>query len=86
MTDKITLNRLSALMSANPAALLSISKGLIRAGYDADFVLVDPDRRWTVNPFGRRRWYSLGTNTPLAGNILTGAVIATYKGGKKVFG
>ncbi len=85
-TEKITLNRLSALMSANPAALLSIPKGLIRVGYDADFVLVDPGQRWTVNPFGRRKWYSLGTNTPLVGNILTGVVIATYKRGKKVFG
>lgn len=85
-TEKITLNRLSALMSANPAALLSLRKGLIRTGYDADFVLVDLEQKWTVNPFGRRKWYSLGTNTPISGSILTGAVLATYKRGKRVFG
>ena len=85
-TEKISLSRLSALMSANPASLLSLRKGLIRTGYDADFVLVDPERKWTVNPFGRRKWYSLGTNTPISGSILTGMVLSGYKYGRKVFG
>lgn len=84
-TGRISLSRLSALMSANPAVLLGLKKGVFRLGYDADFVLVDIEKKWTVDPFAEDTWFSLGKNTPLAGENLTGCVLATFKNGIQVY-
>jgi len=39
--EMLTFQRLTALLCSNPADLLSISKGRIEKGYDADFIVVD---------------------------------------------
>jgi dihydroorotase-like cyclic amidohydrolase len=71
-------------MSANPASLLGLSRGLLRAGYDADFALFDPDAEFTVDPESAV-WHSRGKNTPLAGKTLSGVVLATFKRGRVVY-
>jgi len=83
-TGRIGLKKLSALMSANPASILGLKRGLLRSGYDADLVLVDPDASFTVDPESAD-WHSRGKNTPLAGRTLTGVVLATFKRGRVVF-
>jgi dihydroorotase len=55
--------------------------GTLAVGAPADIVLLDVDRRWTVEP---ERFASKGRNTPLAGMTLTGAVGFTIAGGRVV--
>jgi dihydroorotase len=44
----------------------------------ADVVIFDPNKEWVVNP---EEFVSKGKNTPLAGSVLKGRVIATVYGG-----
>ncbi len=81
----IDLSRLSALMSANPAAILSLPRGLLRAGLDADLVLVDPDGEFVVGTGPGDGWESRGINTPFAGERLFGVVLATFRHGSLVY-
>jgi len=83
-SGRIGLRRFSALMSANPASLLCLSRGLLRAGYDADLVLFEPEAVFTVDPESSQ-WHSRGKNTPLAGQSLSGTVVATFKRGHVVY-
>lgn len=80
--EKLSLNKLSSLMSANPAKLLGINKGKIQIGYDADFVLVDLDKEFIVN---RENLVSKSKNTPFDGYKLQGDVILTIKKGQVVY-
>ncbi|WP_147635204.1 dihydroorotase [Treponema pectinovorum] len=80
--EGLSLNRLSQLMSENPAKLLKLNSGKILPGYDANLVLVDPDEIWTVNP---EKFYSKGKSTPLEDKQLTGRVHATFYKGKQVY-
>lgn len=81
--EKIPAQKLMALMSARPARILGLKKGLVAAGYDADLVLLDPDKKWRVDS---SRFYSKGKATPLDGKILAGRVVATFVAGRKIFG
>ena len=81
--EKIPAQKLMALMSARPARILGLKKGLVAAGYDADLVLLDPDKKWRVDS---SRFYSKGKATPLDGKTLTGRVAATFVAGRKIFG
>ena len=74
--------RLSQLMSAAPARLLGLHKGLLRAGYDADLTIVDPDEEWTVDS---SKFYSKGKATPFEGRTLTGKVKYLFIDGRLVF-
>ena len=74
--------RLSQLMSAAPARLLGLHKGLLKAGYDADLTIVDPDEEWTVDS---RTFYSKGKATPFEGRRLTGRVKDLFIDGRLVF-
>ena len=74
--------RLSQLMSASPARLLGLQKGLLKSGYDADLTLLDPDEEWTVDS---RLFYSKGKATPFEGKTLTGKVKYLFIDGRLVF-
>lgn len=80
---QISAKRLSQLMSANPARILGLNKGLLKDGYDADITLVDPDERWTVDS---SLFFSKGKATPFNGRTLTGTVKAVFVAGKQIFG
>lgn len=79
---QISAKRLSQLMSANPARLLKLKKGLLRTGFDADFSVVNPDESWTVDS---RHFFSKGKATPFEGRTLYGTVKTVFINGKKVF-
>ena len=79
---QISARRLSALMSANPARILKLSKGLLKNGYDADLTLVDPNEQWTVD---NRLFCSKGKATPFDGKVLTGMVKGVFIAGRNVY-
>lgn len=78
----ITLNKLSEIMSKNPAMIMDINKGEITPGYIGDLVFVDLDIEETVNS---EEFHSKGKNTPMDGMNFFGKVIRTVKSGKIVF-
>ena len=69
-------------MSAQPARLLGLQKGVLRPGYDADLTLLDPDEEWIVDS---RTFYSKGKATPFEGRRLTGRVKNLFIDGRLVF-
>ncbi len=81
LKNNFSEKKLSALMSANPAKILHLKKGLLQAGYDADFALCNPKEEWTVKP---EEFYSKGKATPFEGAVLTGRVKGIILGGKTV--
>ena len=74
--------KLSQLMSANPARILGLNKGLLRPGYDADLTVIDPDEEWIVDSAS---FYSKGKATPFEGKKLTGRVKNLFIDGRLVF-
>ena len=79
---QISSKRLSQLMSANPARLLKLKKGLLKIGFDADVSVVNPDEPWTVDS---KHFFSKGKATPFEGRTLYGTVKTVFINGKKVF-
>lgn len=77
-----TNGKLSELMSAKPASLLKLNKGLLKTDYDADLVIVNPNEKWTVRG---KDFFSKGKATPFEGKELLGRIKATFIAGKKVF-
>ena len=77
----ITLERLIALMSAQPAKLLGVPGGELSVGAPADVVILDPEREVTVDA---SRFKSKGKNTPFDGRTYYGAVCATLVGGRVI--
>lgn len=79
-----TLERLAAWLAGAPACLAGLDrrKGAIRIGADADFVVWKPEETFTVEPSALRHRHKL---TPYAGCELSGAVVATFLRGEKVF-
>jgi len=78
----IGLQRLSALMSANPARILGLQdRGRIAEGLRADLVMVDTGAVWKVEP---EQFKSRGKCSPFAGKELRGKVLMTLNGGKIV--
>lgn len=75
----LPLRLLSRLMSAGPAKILSVPKGRLLPGYDADFALVDENREWVVDA---AQFASKGKNSPFDGVRLQGKVVRTIKAGK----
>jgi dihydroorotase len=78
----LDLPTLVARMSAGPARLLGIPAGTLAPGAPADVTIVDPRRRWTVDPSTFR---SKSRNTPYAGWQLTGKAVTVLVGGRVVY-
>jgi dihydroorotase len=79
--DTISLPELIRRLTTGPASAIGSQLGTLRKGADADIVLVDMDREWTVDP---AKFASLTRNTPLAGVQFKGLVVMTIFGGKVV--
>jgi len=78
--NKLSLSQLVALMATNPAAMMQLNKGKIKAGYDADLVIVDLENSYqiTVSDF-----VSKSKNTPFIGETVYGKIIHTIRLGKR---
>ena len=75
----VSIGRLFELLSANPAKILGVEAGLLQAGYEADFILIDEDSPWQVDT---RKMAAAAGNTPFDGLPVQGRVTAIYKGGR----
>ena len=78
----ITINRLSEMMSKNPAEILKMNKGNISIGLDGDLVLLDLNKKIKVDS---TKFYSKGKNTPFEGMEFYGEVVMTIKGGRVLY-
>jgi allantoinase len=79
-----TVADIARWMSERPARLVGIDrrKGRIAKGYDADFVVWDPDAELTVEPNALHHRHKL---TPYAGMRLRGVVRETWVRGERVY-
>jgi dihydroorotase len=71
-----------AKLTVNPARVLGLKKGTLKAGADADVTIIDPSHRWTVDP---SQFRSKSANTPLAGVELQGRATHVIVGGEVRF-
>jgi allantoinase len=79
----LSLNRVAALTSANPAQRFGLnSKGDIAPGLDADLALVDPHETWTIRASGSE---STQGYTPFEGIELGCKVKATFLRGGLIY-
>jgi dihydroorotase len=78
---RISVKRAIELLSTNPARVLNLPGGSLAEGAPADIVVIDPDRRVTIDA---SRHVSKSKNTPFNGWELRGAVAYTLVGGRIV--
>lgn len=77
--DILDLGQLIACLSEKPAQLFNLPGGRLDEGAEADFVLIDPDRSWTVTADS---FQSRSANSAFLGEMLTGKVCATFLRGR----
>jgi dihydroorotase len=75
----LTLAGMVEKMSSNPANILGIKKGTLKEGYDADLVVIDMRKEFTVDSEG---FASKGKNSPFNGWVLTGVPVKVIARGK----
>lgn len=82
-TRGFSLPDVARWMAYNPAKLVGLDqrKGSIAPGFDADFVIFDPDASFTVTPSMIIHRHKV---TPYEGSTLTGVVHSTFLRGKKI--
>ncbi len=78
-SGEMSLAELADKMSGNPARTLGLEGGRLEVGAPADFIAVDPDEEWTVDP---EKFVSKGKNTPFAGRKVFGKVKYTVVDGE----
>jgi len=80
----VSLMHLAQLLATKPAKLLGLypRKGAIRTGSDADLVLIDLDREWTLDPDHLEARSGI---SPYLGMRLKGAIVRTIVRGHPVF-
>jgi dihydroorotase len=76
------LRRIVELLSTNPARIIGLQgRGTLAKGAYADITIFDPNARWT---FSSADSQSKSKNTPFDGWQLTGKVVHTIVGGKRL--
>lgn len=78
----LSLPRLIGKLTVGPARVLGLKKGTLAEGADADITILDPERRWTVDPDA---FFSRSRNCPWAGQELIGRATETIVGGRLVY-
>ncbi|MTI70688.1 MAG: dihydroorotase [Firmicutes bacterium] len=80
--NNISLNKLSKLLSYNPAKILGLKSGLIKEGYTANLVLVDLDEEYKIDT---STFLSKGKNNPFNKEAVNGRVKMTIKEGEILY-
>lgn len=81
-SGKIDLMRLSQLLSGRSGEILTLNKGKIQKGFDADLVFIDLDKEIVVDA---NTFVSKGKNTPFDGMTVYGEVQLTLVKGKIMY-
>jgi len=80
---QLALTTLIAKLTGEPAKIINYDQlGTLKIGTPADITIFDPDKEWVVDT---KTFASKGKNTPLAGSVLKGKVMATIYEGKLVY-
>ncbi|HZN61668.1 MAG TPA: dihydroorotase [Planctomycetota bacterium] len=79
---KLTPMRAIEAMTTGPARVLGLPHGTLAPGAAADVTIIDPDRKWKVDP---SKFRSRGRCTPWEGRTLKGAAVLTVVDGRIVF-
>ncbi|MBD3218431.1 MAG: amidohydrolase family protein [candidate division Zixibacteria bacterium] len=69
-------------MSTRPAEILGLEAGALKKGYAADITVIDPNKKWVVDP---EKFRSKSRNSPYIGKTLTGKAVCTIVNGKIVY-
>lgn len=82
-SGKISMRQLAEKMSKNPAEILRFkNKGEIKAGMDADIVIMETDNEYVIEP---SKFYSKAKFTPAKGMKVFGSAVHCIAGGNSVF-
>lgn len=79
--DRLTIERLFALLAGNPARLLGIQAGYLAPGMPADLIVIDEGKPWQITAdtlVGR------AGNTPFDGLPVQGKAMMVFKGGNRL--
>ncbi|AJP72329.1 dihydroorotase [Sphingomonas hengshuiensis] len=77
----IPIERLFALLAANPARILGLETGTLGVGMPADLVVLDPGAPWQIDAV---RMAGRAGNTPFDRLPVQGKVLGLYKGGAPI--
>ena len=79
----LSLEKLVEVCCTNPAKRLGLEgkKGVIAAGADADFAVIDPDKEWVLK---EEDLLTKNRISPLIGSTIHGRVISTFLRGKEI--
>lgn len=80
--DEIPLTRIAAVFSENASDLYRLNRGKIKEGYEADIVIFDYDKEFTVrneDQFSKCGW------SPYEGETLRGSIETVFVGGNVVY-
>ena len=78
----LTPMQMAEKMSYNPARVIGIQKGSLAQGMEADVVIFDPSKTYTID---KNSFWSKSKNTPFDGRKVTGEVRMTLTGGRIVY-
>jgi dihydroorotase len=79
--ERVTIDRLVALLSRNPASVLGLDVGALTPGAEADLMLVDPDVPWQIDA---DTLPGQAGNTPFDGLPVQGRALRLFKGGREL--
>ena len=77
----LPIERLFAMLSANPATVLGLDSGTLAPGKPADLILLDPEAPWQIRGEAMK---ARAGNTPFDGLPTQGKVLRLWKGGKEI--
>lgn len=77
----LPIERLFAMLAANPARVLGIDTGRLMPGQPADLMLLDPQATWQIRGEAMK---ARAGNTPFDGLPTQGKVLRLWKGGKEI--
>lgn len=79
--ELLPIDRLFALLAANPARILGLATGTLAPDRPADLIVLDPDAPWQIDA---TRMAARAGNTPFDGLPVQGKVLRLFKGGAPV--
>jgi len=79
--ERISIDRLFALLASNPAKILGLDTATLEPGKPADLIVVDPGAPWRIEA---DYMVAKAGNTPFDGLPVQGKVLHVFKGGSPV--